>query len=241
MRNIQATYLLPNLLTASSIFVGVLSIIASSKGEFEKSSILIFIAMILDGLDGRVARMTNTTSKFGVEFDSLADIVSFGVAPAMLLYFYVGHDFGKFGAMVSAMYVVFGAIRLARFNVSTNSTEPNIFIGLPIPGTALALVIWIMFFKEYNLNEYTISILIFAMIISILMVSNIRYPSFKKFNLSRSNILKLLIITVILFSTLYIFPVEGFLFLITSYILFGIVRAIYNLASRKIWKREINN
>ncbi len=241
MRNIQATYLLPNLLTASSVFVGVLSIIASSKGEFEKSSILIFLAMILDGLDGRVARMTNTTSKFGVEFDSLADIVSFGVAPAMLLYFYVGHEFGKFGAMVSAMYVVFGAIRLARFNVSTNLTEPNIFIGLPIPGTALALVIWVMFFKEYNLNEYVISILIFAIIISILMVSNIRYPSFKKFSLSRTNILKLLISSVILFSTLYIFPIEGFLFLITSYIIFGIIRAIYNLASRKVWKREINN
>lgn len=199
MKNIQATYLLPNLLTASSVFVGVLSIIASSKGEFEKSSILLFLAMILDGLDGRVARMTNTTSKFGVEFDSLADIVSFGVAPAMLLYFYVGHEFGKFGAMVSAMYVVFGAIRLARFNVSTNSTEPNVFIGLPIPGSALALVVWIMFFKEYNLSEYSISILIFAIVISIIMVSNIRYPSFKKFNLSRTNILKLLIISIILF------------------------------------------
>lgn len=238
MKNIQATYILPNLLTASSVFVGVLSIIASSQGNFEKASILLFIAMVLDGLDGRVARMTNTTSKFGVEFDSLADIVSFGVAPAMLLYFYTGHNFGKFGAMVSAMYVVFGAIRLARFNVSTAQIEPSVFIGLPIPGSALAIVVSVMFFDKYSLNEYSIFLLFFAMLIAILMVSNIRYPSFKKVNSTKANILKILVAIVIISSTLYLYPVEGFLLLITTYIIFGISRAIYNLASRKIWKKE---
>jgi CDP-diacylglycerol---serine O-phosphatidyltransferase len=240
MKNIQATYILPNFLTASSIFVGVLSIIASSQANFEKASIYLFIAMLLDGLDGRVARMTNTTSKFGVEFDSLADIVSFGVAPAMLLYFYTGHNFGKFGAMVSAMFVVFGAIRLARFNV-TASNETSVFIGLPIPASALAIVVWVMFFDKYYLSEYSIIILFFAILIAILMVSNIRYPSFKKISLSRSNILKMLIIVVIASSTLYLLPIEGFLLVITNYIIFGIVRAVYHLASRKIWKKELES
>ncbi len=236
MKNIQATYILPNFLTASSIFVGVLSIIASSQGNFEKASIYLFIAMLLDGLDGRVARMTNSTSKFGVEFDSLADVVSFGVAPAMLLYFYTGHNFGKFGAMVSAMFVVFGAIRLARFNVTATS-ETSVFIGLPIPASALAVVVWVMLFDKYHLSEYSITLLYISMLIAILMVSNIRYPSFKKINLSRTNILKMLIIVVIVSSTLYLFPIEGFLLIISSYIIFGISRAIYHLASRKIWNK----
>lgn len=234
----QLTYLLPNLLTASSVFVGVLSIIASSKGAFEKSAILLFIALILDGLDGRVARLTNTTSKFGVEFDSLADIVSFGVAPAMLLYFYCGYEFNKFGSMVSALFVVFGTIRLARFNISTNESEPSVFIGLPIPTAAMSIVFGVMFFNEYNLKDSSIVLMLFTILVSILMVSNIRYPSFKKFSMRRANLLKLLILIVIVFSTVYIFPVEGILLLMVAYIIFGISRAIYNLLTRKIKKSE---
>ena len=117
-------YILPNLFTASSIFVGVISVVKASQGNFVDASWLILLALVFDGLDGRVARMTNTTSKFGAEFDSLADIISFGIAPAMLLYFFVGHEFGRFGILVSALYVIFGAIRLARFNISTAKTDP---------------------------------------------------------------------------------------------------------------------
>ena len=190
----KTIYLLPNLLTASSIFAGVLSMIASSKGDFEKAAILLFIALLLDGLDGRVARLTNSTSKFGVEFDSLADIVSFGVAPAMMLFFYAGADYGKFGAMTSAMFVILGAIRLARFNITTSDNEPNVFIGLPIPTAAISLVIWIMFFNDYQLKEYATFLLIIALILAVLMVSNIRYPSFKKMDFSRANILKMFVI-----------------------------------------------
>ena len=118
-------YVLPNLFTASSIFVGVISIVEASKDHFVLASWLILLALIFDGLDGRIARMTNTTSQFGVEFDSLADIISFGIAPAMILYFFVGDEFGRFGILVSALYVIFGAIRLARFNISTAKTDPQ--------------------------------------------------------------------------------------------------------------------
>jgi len=229
----KTIYLLPNLLTASSIFAGVLSMIASSKGDFEKAAILLFIALLLDGLDGRVARLTNSTSKFGVEFDSLADIVSFGVAPAMMLFFYAGADYGKFGAMTSAMFVILGAIRLARFNITTSDNEPNIFIGLPIPTAAISLVIWIMFFNDYQLKEYATFLLIIALILAVLMVSNIRYPSFKKMDFSRANILKMFVIIISTLALIYVFPIEGFLIIVTIYISFGIVRAFYNLIFKK--------
>jgi CDP-diacylglycerol--serine O-phosphatidyltransferase len=225
----RSIYILPNLLTASSIFVGILSVIESSKGNFEKASIFLFIALLLDGLDGRVARMTNSTSDFGVEFDSLADIVSFGVAPAMMLYFYTGVDYGKFGAMVSALFVVFGAIRLARFNVTTKNIEPSLFIGLPIPTAAVAVTIWIMFFDSYELKDYSIFILSFTLFVAILMVSNIRYPSFKKMDFSRANILKMFVLLVVILGVIYVFPIEGFLFIINSYLLFGLFRALSNL------------
>jgi CDP-diacylglycerol--serine O-phosphatidyltransferase len=116
---IKLAYILPNFFTALSAFFGVMSIIASSQNKFEKAFIYIILSLIADGLDGRVARLTNTTSKFGVEFDSLADIVAFGVAPAMMLFFAIGNNYGRVGALVSGLFVVFGAIRLARFNVTT--------------------------------------------------------------------------------------------------------------------------
>ena len=97
----------------------------------------IVLSLVFDGLDGRVARLTNTTSKFGVEFDSLADIVAFGVAPAMLFYFSVGQNFGRFGVLITALFVIFGGVRLARFNVMSGASEPNVFIGLPIPTAAV--------------------------------------------------------------------------------------------------------
>ena len=128
IQKMQLMYILPNLFTAASAFLGVISIISSIQGNYFKAIIYIILSLILDGLDGRVARLT---SKFGVEFDSLADLVAFGVAPAILFYLTVGAKFGRFGALIAAMFVVFGAIRLARFNVTTGTYEPNVFIGLP--------------------------------------------------------------------------------------------------------------
>ncbi len=231
-------YILPNLFTAASAFIGVISIIAASKGEFQKAAWLILLSLIFDGIDGRVARLTHTTSKFGVEFDSLADIVAFGVAPAMLLYFCCGHEYGKFGSLVSAMFVVFGAIRLARFNVMAPSSEPSVFIGVPIPTAAVFVAVWILLFQEYpTLLKYSYFLLIGALLCAFLMVSNIRYPSFKKIELQKINAIKILIILVIVLSLLYLFPIEGITILTTIYILYGIFRAAYFVILRK--KRKI--
>jgi len=234
MKKSNLIYILPNLFTASSIFVGVISIVEASKGHFILASWLVLLALIFDGLDGRVARMTNTTSQFGVEFDSLADIISFGIAPAMLLYFFVGQDYGRFGILVSALYVIFGAIRLARFNISTAKTDPNVFIGLPIPTAALFVSMWILLFNKYTLQDYSIVLLFLALGVAILMVSNFRYPSFKKVQLDKPMVFKTMILLVLIASLLYLFSAEGFALIILAYTLYGPIRALRTLSLRKI-------
>ncbi len=234
MKKSNLIYILPNLFTASSIFVGVISIVEASKGNFVLASWLILLALIFDGLDGRVARMTNTTSQFGVEFDSLADIISFGIAPAMILYFFVGYEFGRFGILVSALYVIFGAIRLARFNISTAKTDPNVFIGLPIPTSAVFVSMWILLFNKYNLQDYSIVLLFLALGVAVLMVSNFRYPSFKKVELDKPMVFKTMIMLMLIASMLYLYSAEGFAIVILGYTLYGPLRALRTLSLRKI-------
>jgi CDP-diacylglycerol---serine O-phosphatidyltransferase len=202
----------------------MMSLIMSASGKYEYAAWLILLALIFDGLDGRVARMTKTTSKFGVEFDSLADIVSFGVAPAMLLYQYCGLDYGRFGMVVSGLYVVFGAIRLARFNVMTSEIEPSVFIGVPIPTAAVFVSILILLYEKYTLDMH-IPLLLATLFVAVLMVSNIRYPSFKKIDLQKANFIKVLVVLVVTASTLFIFPIEGLALLISVYLFFGVSRA----------------
>jgi len=221
---IKLAYLLPNFFTSLSAFFGVMSIIASSQGKFEKAFIYIVLSLVADGLDGRVARLTNTTSQFGLEFDSLADIVAFGVAPAMMLFFAIGEEYGRFGALVSGVFVVFGAIRLARFNVTTMENDPRYFIGLPIPTAAVVLSSWVMLEVEYGI--FKTPILIGALLLAFLMVSNFRYPSFKKMDINRSIAVKTLIILIVLASLIYLYPVKAIALILTIYTFYGIIRAI---------------
>jgi CDP-diacylglycerol--serine O-phosphatidyltransferase len=223
---IKLAYLLPNFFTSLSAFFGVMSIIASSQGKFEKAFIYIVLSLVADGLDGRVARLTNTTSQFGLEFDSLADIVAFGVAPAMMLFFAIGEEYGRFGALVSGVFVVFGAIRLARFNVTTMENDPRYFIGLPIPTAAVVLASWVMLEVEYGI--FKTAILIGALLLAFLMVSNFRYPSFKKMDINRNIAIKTLIVLIIVASLIYLYPIKAIAFILTGYTFYGIFRAIKN-------------
>lgn len=234
---LQLIYIFPNLFTAASAFLGVVSIIASANGQFDKAAVYILLSLIFDGLDGRVARMTNATSKFGAEFDSLADIVAFGVAPAMLFYFSVGHMYGKLGALMCAMYVVFGAIRLARFNIMIGVSEPSVFIGVPIPTAAVVVAMWILLYKEHSFMQgFEWLLLIGLGLLSFLMVSNIRYPSFKKVNLQKGHIIKILVYLLVAFSLLYLYPIEFGSFLISAYLFYGLVRGLYNFIVAKSHK-----
>lgn len=231
-------YILPNLFTAASIFFGVISIISTLNGNFTKAIIFIFLSLVFDGLDGRVARLTNTASKFGVEFDSLADIIAFGVAPAFLFYIVIGKEFGRVGSLLTAIYIIFGAIRLARFNVTTGTYDPSVFIGLPIPTAAIWLAVMVGVYLEYSffMNLQALYLVAVA-VISVLMVSNVRFPSFKKINLKKMNFYKVLIALVIICSLFYIRPLELTAVLTSGYILYGIVRAIYYFYDRKIRKK----
>ena len=229
IQKMQLMYILPNLFTAASAFLGVISMISSIQGNYFKAIIYIILSLILDGLDGRVARLTKTTSKFGVEFDSLADLVAFGVAPAILFYLTVGAKFGRFGALIAAMFVVFGAIRLARFNVTTGTYEPNVFIGLPIPSAAIVSVLWIGIYVDADyytfLEGFEWCFILLEAVLAILMVSNIRYPSFKKMNLKQTHVIRILVALVVVFSMLYLYPFESATLVMSVYVLYGIIRA----------------
>lgn len=226
----QLIYILPNLFTAASAFLGVISIISSLNGDYDKALLYIILSLLCDGLDGRVARLTNTTSKFGVEFDSLADLVAFGVAPAVLFYASLGVHFGKLGSLIAAFFVVFGAIRLARFNVTTGTYEPSVFIGLPIPTAAVVSAIYTYAYLNYDfLKPYDYIIVILQAILGLLMVSNIRYPSFKKLDFNRSSVLKVLVVLMIVFSFLYLYPLESAVLFASFYVLYGMLRFIFTL------------
>ncbi len=236
MKQTRLAYLLPNLFTASSIFVGFLSVAEASRGHVAQAAWLILLALVFDGLDGRIARLTHTASRFGMEFDSLADVVSFGMAPAALLYLYVGYAYGKFGVLVSGLYVIFGAIRLARFNITSAQSEPNVFIGLPIPVAAVSVASSVLFFDAHGLEQYGGVLLVLALPLGLLMVSNIRYPSFKTLPLDRPIVYKALVALTLSASLLYLYSTEGVALIVATYILYGPLRA--TLALRRFAHRK---
>jgi CDP-diacylglycerol--serine O-phosphatidyltransferase len=181
--------------------------------------------------------MTNTASHFGVEFDSLADIVAFGVAPALLLYLYIGESYGRIGIVVSALFIIFGAVRLARFNVMTSRIEPSVFIGLPIPTAAIMISIAILLLEHYReITDLKILVLPLAVILSILMVSNIRYPSFKKMNFKTFHLMRFLVILIVIAMGVFIYPIEALAILAAGYLLYGPLRASFYLLRRLIYR-----
>ena len=189
----KGIYLLPNLLTTSALFAGFYSIVAAINGHFEAASVSVFIAMVLDGLDGRVARLTNTQTEFGAEYDSLSDLVSFGLAPALLTYQWalvhmrdMGVIWGKLGWLAAFLYVACAALRLARFNTQIAEVDKRWFVGLPSPAAAAVVVGLVWVFHDLSVLGINMIFPAFILIVfsALLMVSNIRYYSFKDFDLS---------------------------------------------------------
>jgi CDP-diacylglycerol--serine O-phosphatidyltransferase len=180
----KGIYILPNLFTTASLFCGFYSIIASIGGDFSRAAVAIILACVLDGLDGKIARFTHTTSRFGAEYDSLSDLIAFGVAPAILAYSWALVSFGRYGWLASFLFVVCGALRLARFNIQIDIIDSRVFNGLAIPAAAGVIATTVLFF--YYLGGegmfHHISILAGTVTLSLLMVSNIKYYSFKDLN-----------------------------------------------------------
>ena len=181
----RGIYLLPNLLTTAGLFSGFFAIVSSMNGRFESAAVAIFVAMIFDGLDGRVARMTNTQSEFGAEYDSMADMVSFGVAPAIVAYNWGLTGLGKIGWLAAFIYVAAAALRLARFNTQIGVADNRYFQGLASPAAAalVAGLIWVGVEYDINGQDYGIIVAIITGVAGLLMVSNFKYNSFKELNL----------------------------------------------------------
>ena len=184
----RGIYLLPNLITTAALFAGFYGIVAATQDKFEQACVAIFIAMILDALDGRVARMTNTQTEFGAEYDSLADMGSFGLAPALVMYEWslsslvnVSFTLGKLGWLAAFLYVASGALRLARFNTKASNTDKRYFQGLPSPAAAAVVVgfVWACFDNGIKGDEVAIISLFIIVFSGLMMVSNVSYYSFK--------------------------------------------------------------
>lgn len=175
-------YLLPNLFTTASLFAAFYSLVASMKGQYETAVIAIFIGMIADGLDGRIARLTNTQSEFGAQYDSLSDMVTFGVAPSLLLYNLILSQLGKIGWLVAFVYTAAVALRLARFNTQLEIADKRYFQGLPCPPSAavVASFSWLCYQNGWSNLFVAIITAALSLIASVLMVSNFRYYSFKE-------------------------------------------------------------
>jgi CDP-diacylglycerol--serine O-phosphatidyltransferase len=181
----RGIYLLPNLFTTAALFGGFYAIVAAMNGRFEAASIAIFVAMILDGADGRIARMTNTQSAFGAEYDSLSDVISFGLAPALVAYQWSLQDLGKPGWLVAFFYAAATALRLARFNTQLGIADKRYFQGLPCPSAAAVVAGLVWFATDNGISGDAVMPVTVAvtLLTAILMVSNIRFYSFKELDL----------------------------------------------------------
>jgi CDP-diacylglycerol--serine O-phosphatidyltransferase len=181
----RGIYLLPNAFTTAALFAGFYAIVAAMQGKFEPAAVAIFVAMVLDGLDGRVARWTNTQSEFGAEYDSLADMVSFGVAPALVMYQWSLSTLGKIGWLAAFIYTAGAALRLARFNTQVGIADKRYFQGLPSPSAAaiVAGAVWVGDNHELVGADLRWACFFLTVAAGVLMVSNIRYYSFKDLDL----------------------------------------------------------
>lgn len=219
----KGIYILPNLFTTASLFSGFYSMVQTLNGHFMAAAVAIFVSGILDGLDGKVARMTNTTSRFGVEYDSLADVVAFGVAPGLLSYVWALQPFGRLGWVVAFLYVACGALRLARFNVNTDVKSSDYFQGLAIPaaaGTIAATVLWFNYWGHVGpIKNGAVLFLIF--VLSFLMVSNFKYFSLKNPEMFKTKPFNTLVIVVLLFALVAVQPKIVIFVVALSYIASG--------------------
>lgn len=236
-RQKRGIYLLPNLFTTACLFAGFYAIIVATRGDFTTAAVAIFVAMIMDGLDGRIARMTNTQSAFGAEYDSLADMVAFGLAPALVMFEWTLNGLGKFGWMVAFIYAACGALRLARFNTQVGIADKRYFQGLPSPAAAACVAGWI--WVGHN-NQLAPTLLAFVGVpltfsTAMLMVSTVRYHSFKELNLRGKVPFIVMLVLVLLFALIATDPP---IVLFTAFLLYAISGPVFTLVQLRKHRNE---
>jgi CDP-diacylglycerol--serine O-phosphatidyltransferase len=236
----RGVYLLPNLLTTGGLFAGVYSILASVRGDYWEAACAILAANVFDILDGRVARFTRTTTRFGIEYDSLADVIAFGVAPGILVYTWALQQWGTVGWLAASTYVACGALRLARFNVQYESSEKRHFLGLPIPAAAevvASLVLLYYYFGGEGETHKRITLLLTTFALAGLMVSSFRYFSFKESELLRRQPFWSLVAVVLTLALVVAIPQIMLFLTFAIYALSGPGRWVY-VAGRRMAARR---
>lgn len=225
-------YLLPNLFTTASLFAAFYSIVSSMNGQYEAAVIAMLIGMIADGLDGRIARLTNTQTEFGAQYDSLSDMVTFGVAPSLLLYQLILSQLGKFGWLVAFVYTAAVALRLARFNTQLETADKRFFQGIPCPPAAavVASFSWLCFQNEWqHYSTVAVFTAVLALSLAVLMVSNIRYYSFKEIDFTGKVPFLYVLIMIILFVAIAANPTIVLLVGFSIYALSGPILTLFSL------------
>ncbi|PCI40029.1 MAG: CDP-diacylglycerol--serine O-phosphatidyltransferase [Thiotrichales bacterium] len=231
----RSIYLLPNLFTTGSLFAGFYAIISATHHNFTNAAIAIFLAMILDALDGRIARLINAESAFGAEYDSLADIVSFGVTPALVIYNANLMHLGKLGWLCAFLYMACVALRLARFNIQTS--EKRYFVGLPCPAGAgfMASLVWVCDIYKFNGYYYQIMVAVLTIFVALLMVSNIRFRSFKDIDIKTHVHFKVIILVLLTYIIISWHPAQILFVLSFGYVCSGV------LLEFRVWLRKRRN
>lgn len=232
----RGIYLLPNLLTTAALFAGFYAIVAALKGHFDKAALAIFVGMVADGLDGRVARLTNTQTAFGAQYDSLSDMVAFGVAPALVIYSWSLSQLGKFGWLAAFLYTAATALRLARFNIQVS--DKRYFQGLPCPVAAGILASLVGMGEDYVLTGKYLAIPIacFTMLIAGLMVSTIRYSSFKSIDFKGKVPFLTVVMAVFIITAVAYEPARTFFVIFLIYIISGPTLTLWQI--RKMRKQK---
>lgn len=222
----RGVYLLPNLFTTGALFCGFYAIVSGMHGNFGHAAVAILLAMLLDGMDGRVARMTNTQSAFGEQYDSLADMVSFGVAPALVVFSWALHDLGRWGWAAAFIYTACAALRLARFNTQIGLVDKKYFVGLASPAAAaiIAATVW-TWFDVRPAGIWAIVVAVLTASAGLLMVSNFRYTSFKSVDFRGRVPFGVMLVIVLVFASLIIYQEMGLL----------AIASIYGLSAPAIW------
>lgn len=220
----KGVYVLPSLITTMNFFCGFYALIAVFNGYHYKAAVAIMIAGVFDFLDGKVARITNSTSRFGMEYDSLSDLISFGIAPGFLVYSWVLQPYGRIGWMAAFLYVICGALRLARFNaVQDEEHADDKFVGLPIPAGAIVIASLVILAKDFLLVEKLHPLILVATVytLAFLMVSNIRYESFKQFDFKIRKPFEMLVIMVLFIYVVAVIPELMIFLMAIGYLLSG--------------------
>ena len=220
----RGVYILPNLFTTASLFAGFFSVILAFKGQFDMAAWAILIGAAMDGLDGKVARLTGTASQFGIEYDSLADDVTFGVAPGMLAYAWQLQSFGRLGLAVAFLFCGCAALRLARFNVGVSTTSKRFFVGLPSPACACVMATFVLFMPYYPdfLNPVLPWLtLVLSVVVPLLMVSRVRYFSFKEFDFIKAHPFQTMVVMLIILAMVFSLPRLFCFLILLGYVISG--------------------